>query len=173
MRLITIILLSFLTLRWSIGQGQEKPNNKNTVIASDSLDSAPNVDSSTTTEISNAVALNYKEATSLLGKTGKDTAIYVFTAKPSRGTYCIFFRTKFGAFNQIISSSESDKMIESILNGEPYAAYTDSKYLFLATDQNFKNFDVIDEDGMLIGQKRYILVITNNRPKKLIKASKK
>lgn len=174
MRLITIITLSLLSLSNSIGQVQEKPNSKNTDSAFDTLKcDTLKVDSSITLEIPNVVALNYKEAASLFGKSGKDTATYLTTIKLGKQTYCSFFRTKPRAFDQFASSPESDKMIESIVNGEPYSVYTDSKYLFFVTDQNFKNFDAIDEGGMSIGQKRYILLITNKRPKKLIKVSKK
>jgi hypothetical protein len=173
MRLLTIISLSLLSLNL-IGQVPEKPNAKIADSVLGTLESTSlKVDSTITTEISNVVALNYKEATNLFGKTVKDTAMYITTRKLGKQAYCSLFRTKPGAFNLFTSSTESDKMIESIVNGEPYSVYTDSKYLFLATDQNFKAFDAIDKDGISIGQKRYILLITNKLPKKLIKASKK
>ncbi len=155
MRFITIISLGLLSLNTSHGQIPAI------------------VDTAVSVEISNVMALSYNEAINLLGKKGQDTATYITTTKPSRGTYCVFFRAKSGAFNQIKSSSETDQMIETILNGEPYTVSTDSKYLFLATDQRFKSVHEIDKEGALIEQKRYIVVLTNERPKKLIKASKK
>jgi hypothetical protein len=117
--------------------------------------------------------LKPKKVRKLLGRKGDDIVIYVTTIKSGVKTYFSFFRAYPGTFNQFSGSPETDTMVQNILDGEPFVVNAVPGYLIFASDDNLESFKIIDRKGVSINPKRYIIVLTNKRPKKLIKKFKK
>ncbi|ULQ57141.1 hypothetical protein KJS94_02880 [Flavihumibacter rivuli] len=173
----TIIILFFLTVT-SFGQLPKKAMIKmgqNPIVF---LDSAETKMSALQTlnpfDISNIGIVKPKKAKKLLGDKGVDGAIYITTVTAAKNIYWKYFSSKSDEYKNLFSSPQADTPAQYVLNGEALSDSAAPGTLFLINDKTFKTINVIDKaDGKYLMDnvisKRYIVVITTKRPKKLEK----
>ncbi|NCU06236.1 MAG: hypothetical protein GXC73_19950 [Chitinophagaceae bacterium] len=173
----TFIIFVLLTTT-SFGQLPKKAMKKmgqNPIVFLDSVESEiSSLQTLNPFDISNISIVRPKKAKKLLGDKGVDGAIYVTTVKAAKTIYWNYLNSKSDEYGRIFNSPQADTTAQYVLNGEALSDSAAPGSLFLINDKNFKTINIIDkQDGKYLMDnvipKRYIVIITAKRPKRLVK----